>query len=251
MSGAHDPIWRNGFVLTRQHWQRIDRANRELGGIIIVVQGGQSGAPDSGTTHLRLGVADYRRWHMSSDQAFRTTRVLRDLCGTGHERTTWQGFDAHFHDATLGDDIPGLMDSVAIEQINGPFGYKNGGDGVSGTSGDWQPYRPDPIRNYVFLEDDMDPAERAELFRIGNKLDSFVEGELSRDEAERLRDKRRFEELSSDRARTVDLLTTLINQAQDDATKLDLRKAKERIMTWLKENPDVTGVNNPDDEQMP
>jgi hypothetical protein len=248
MTNVHEAVWRGGEVLTRQHWQRIDRANAILGGIIIVVQGGFSGAPASGTTHLKLGVADYRRWHMSSDQAARATRVLRDLCGTGHERTAWQGFDPHFHDATLGDDIPGVMDSVAIAQV---VTYKAGGDGVAGTTGDWQPYRPSPIRDYHYLEDDMTPDERKELFRIGERLDQFTANELKRDQAEAERDKRRFTALITAMGRSADDLTVLINKTSDTATKTQLQKTKEKILLALKEDPDVTGVDNPDDEQMP
>ena len=251
MTNVHEAVSRGGFILTRQHWQRVDRANDILGGLIIVVQGGRSFAPDSGSTHRLLGVADYRRWHMSDEQAVRTTRVLRDLCGTGHERTTWQGFTPHFHDATLGDDIPGIMDPVAIEQINGPFGYRNRGDGVSGTSGDWQPYRPDPIRNYKFLEDDVQPDERAALFQIRDDLAKFRAGEFNRDRAEMERDKRRFTETITMLGQQADMFGILIDKVSDRATKQQLRKARADILTYLKEHPDVTGVDNPDDGQMP
>lgn len=249
MTNVHEVVWRNGIAGTRQHWQRVDRANSKLGGMIIVVQGGFSDAPASGTTHRLLGVMDYRRWHMSNDLAHRTTIVLRDLCGTGHERTVWQGFDPHFHDATLGDDISGVMDSLAIGQCDS---YRIGNDGVSGTTGDWQPYRPDPIRNYTYLEDpDMTPEERKELFRIGDVLDAFRAGELNRDQAEAERDKRRFATLVTMMGNEVDKITTIINQTKEAATKQQLRKVKERIMTVLKNDPDITGVDNPDDDQMP
>lgn len=246
----HDEVWRDGFVLTRQHWQRVDRMNADpiIAGRLVVVQGGKSGAPDSGSTHFRLGVGDYRRWNLDDEQAHRVMVVGRNLMGTCHERTTWQGFDPHFHDCTIGDEP--VMDQLAVEQIHGPFGYLAGGDGVSGTVGDWQPYRPDSIHPYVFLEDDMTDAEREELFRIGRVLDAFREGEVQRDQAEFDRDKRRFSEMVTQQGQMVDLLTTIINTTADDATKLELRKAKERILTWLKENNSVTGVDNPDDGQM-
>jgi hypothetical protein len=246
----HDEVWRDGFVLTRQHWQRIDRMNADpiIGGRLVVVQGGRSGAPDSASTHFLLGVADYRRWNLNNEQAHRVTIVGRDLMGTCHERTTGQGFDPHFHDCTIGDDVPGIMDPMAIQQV---VSYKAGGDGVAGTEGDWQPYRPNPIHDYVFLEEDMDAEERQELFRIGRVLDAFREGEVQRDQAEADRDKRRFTEMVTQQGQMVDLITTLINSTADDATKLELRRAKERILTWLKENQSVTGVDNPDDDQMP
>lgn len=258
MADIHEPIWRDGQVLTRQHWQRFDRINAhpKINGKLVLVQGGRSRAPASGTTHRLLGCADYRRWNLTNDEAWWVTRLCRDPAlvggGTGHERTTWQGFEPHFHDATLGDDIPGVMDAVAIEQINGPFGYKNGGDGVSGTVGDWQPWRPDPIRNYVYLEDpDMTPDERQELFRIGKVLDQFKNAEWARDKADRLREKERFTTIVTMMGKEADALTVLINQTKEASTKQQLRRVKERILLALKEDPDVTGVDNPDDDQMP
>ena len=250
MTAAHDEVWRDGFVLTRQHWQHYDRLNAHpaLHGQLVVVQGGKSGAPDSGTTHLRLGVVDYRRWNLTFAQADVVVHEGRDLCGATWERFIWQGFDPHFHECLLGDDIPGLMDSVAIQQC---ATYKAGGDGVSGTSGDSDPYRPNPIRDYVYLEDDMNQAETQELFRIGNRLDAFIAGELTRDANEAERDKRRFQEIVLMLGKEVDNFTVLINQTKDAATKQELRKAKERIMLYLKNHPDIDGVDNPDDDQMP
>lgn len=250
MTGVHDEIIRDGFHLTRQHWQRFDRINAHpsINGMLVVVQGGRSFAPDSGTTHRLLGVADYRRWNLTSDQARVVVHYGRDLSGAIWERFIWQGFEPHFHDCTLGDDIPGVMDDVAIQQC---ATYKLGGDGVAGTTGDTDPYRPDPIHNYVFLEDDMDADEHKELFRIGRALDAFRAGEKQRDQAEADRDKKRFEDMVTMMGQQADQLTTLINNTNDAATKLELRKAKERIMVWLKNNQDVTGVDNPDDGQMP
>lgn len=250
MTGPHDEVVRNGFHLTRQHWQRFDRINAhpEIRGMLVMVQGGRSFAPASGTTHRLLGVADYRRWNLDNGQAGVVTHYGRDLCGTAHERTVGQGFDPHFHDATLGDDIPGVMDPVAIQQV---ATYKAGGDGVSGTTGDWQPYRPSPIHNYVFLEDDMDADERKELFRIGDVLDKFRKGEFTRDQKEAERDKARFAAIIKEMGEQADQLGVLINQTKDAATKQELRRAKERILKYLKEHPDVDGVDNPDDDQMP
>jgi hypothetical protein len=229
-----------------------------LGGILVIVQGGRSSAPLSGTTHRLLGCADYRRWNMNSTQAARTTRVLRDPAlvggGTGHERTTWQGFSPHFHDATLGDDIPGVMDAVAIEQINGPNGYKHGGDGVAGTKGDWQPYRPNPIRNYRYIdpeEDDMKDDERAALFSIKQTLEQFKDAEWGRDQAEKDRDKKRFTQVITMMGKEVDFLHKILPLVQDAATKAQVKARLDEVMTYLKNNPDVKGVDNPDDSMMP
>lgn len=246
----HDEVWRDGFVLTRQHWQRIDRMNADpiIGGRLVVVQGGRSDAPASGTTHRLLGVADYRRWNLNNEQAYRVMIVGRNLMGTCHERTTWQGFDPHFHDCTIGDDVPGIMDPVAIQQV---ATYKAGGDGVSGTSGDWQPYRPDPIHDYIYLEDDMEAEERKELFRIGKVLDAFRAGERTRDQAEAERDKRRFEEIITLLGKEVDFLQKLLANQTDQATRRQVQRRLSEVMEFLKNNPDVTGVDNPDDGQMP
>lgn len=251
MTDVHEPILRNGFWLTRQHWQRYDRANAALGGILVIVQGGRSSAALSGTTHRLLGVADYRRWNMSSTQAAQTTRVLRDLCGTGHERTTWQGFPPHFHDATLGDDIPGVMDSLAIQQC---ATYRAGGDGVAGTTGDWQPYRPSPIRNYQYIspeEDDMTPEEHAVLFAIKDSLAQFKDAEWGRDQEEKKRDKQRFTEVITKLGKQVDLLRQIEGSTTDAATKKQVKARADEIMTYLKDNPDVKGVDNPDASMMP
>lgn len=252
MTNVHEAVWRDGFALTRQHWQRVDRANITTSGLIILVQGGFSDAALSGTTHRLLGCADYRRWHVNDATAQWITRVLRDLCGTGHERKAWQGFpEEHFHDATLGDDIPGVMDELAIEQVNGPNGYRNGGDGVADTAGDWQPYRPSPIRNYIYLEDDMTPEEHAELFRIGNRMDAAITAEVKRDQAEAERDKRRFTEITTMLGKEVDLYKRILNSTADAATKKQVKNRMDEVMRYLKDNPDVTGVDNPADGQMP
>lgn len=250
MTAAHDEVWRDGFVLTRQHWQHYDRLNAHpnLHGSLVVVQGGRSGAPDSGTTHLRLGVVDYRRWNLTFSQADTVVHEGRDLCGATWERFIWQGFDPHFHECLLGDDIPGLMDSVAIQQC---ATYRAGGDGVAGTSGDTDPYRPNPIRDYNFLEDDVTPEEHQMLVDIKNDLAKFRAGEFKRDKAEEERDKRRFTEVITLLGKEADNLTILINRSADAATKQELRKAKERILLYLKNNSDVTGKDNPDDDQMP
>lgn len=251
MTGAHDEVVRDGFHLTRQHWQRVDRMNAHpiIAGRLVVVQGGRSFASASGTTHRLLGVADYRRWNLTFDQTRVVVHYGRDLMGTCWERFIWQGFDPHFHDCTIGDDIPGLMDEVAIQQV---ATYKVGGDGVAGTTGDSDPYRPNPIHDYDFLEDpDMTPEEHNLLVNINDNLNKFRAGEYKRDKADLERDKRRFTQVITMLGTEVDMLTTLINQTKDAATRQELRKAKERIMLYLKNNPSVTGVDNPDDGQMP
>lgn len=252
MTDVHEAVWRDGMAFTRQHLQRIDRANEITGGLIIPVQGGFSDAPLSGTTHRLLGCADYRRWHVNDSTAGWITRVLRDLCGTGHERKKWQGFpEEHFHDATLGDDIPGVMDALAIEQINGPNGYRNGGDGVAGTDGDWQTYRPNPIKNYVYLEDDMTPEEHNTLMEIKSTLIQFKDAEWSRDQKEKELDKKRFTEVITLLGKQVDMMKIALPKISDTATKTQVKNRMNEIMTYLRNNPDVKGVDNPDDSQMP
>lgn len=257
MVDVHEPILRNGFWATRQHWQRFDRINAhpKINGMLVMVQGGRSFATQSGTTHRLLGVCDYRRWNLSNDQAWWVTRLGRDYMGTCHERTAWQGFDPHFHDCTIGDDIPGVMDPVAIQQV---ATYKAGGDGVAGTSGDWQPYRPSPIRNYVYLEDDVTPEEHnmiettlAKVKNIEDKLFQFAGAEFERDEAEAERDKRRFEEMTATLAATADQLGVAINKISDRATKTQLTNAKNDILLALAANPAVVGKHNPDAGQLP
>lgn len=249
MVNVHEPVLRDGFWLTLQHWEHYDRLNAKVQGKLVIVQGGRSGAPDSLSTHFKLGVVDYRRWNLTDALAHTVVIEGRDLCGATHERFTWQGFDPHFHECLLGDDIPGIMDELAIGQC---VTYKAGGDGVAGTTGDVNPYRPNPIRNYRYLgEPDVNKAQNDELFRIGRVLDAFRSGEFKRDQAEAERDKARYTNLITLMGKEADNLTVLINQTKDASTKQQLRKAKERILLALKEDPDVTGVDNPDDGQMP
>jgi hypothetical protein len=249
MVDIHEPIWRDGFVLTRQHWQHYDRLNAHpaLNGNLVVVQGGLSGAPDSGTTHRLYGVVDYRRWNLTFEQARVVVHYGRDLGGATWERFTWQGFDPHFHECLLGDDIPGIMDSVAIQQCDT---YRAGGDGVAGTSGDSDPYRPNPIRNYQYQEDDVTPEEHKMLVDIRDKLYQFAAGEFDRDTAEAERDKRRFEELEAALATGADQLTIAINKISDRATKTQLTNAKNDILAALAASPLVVGRNNPDPSQL-
>lgn len=248
MTAIHEEVWRDGFVLTRQHWQHYDRLNAQLGGMLVIVQGGHSFASASGTTHRLLGVVDYRRWNLSFDQTRRAVHGGRDLGGATWERFIWQGFDPHVHECLLGDDVPGVMDGVAIQQCDT---YRAGGDGVSGTIGDSDPYRPNPIRDYVFLEDDVTPEEHQMLVDIKTTLDKFRAGEYKRDKAEEERDKRRFTETITMLGKEVDFLQKMLPLTQDAATKKQVKARLDEVMTYLKNNPDVTGRDNPDDHQMP
>lgn len=249
MTSAHDEVWRNGFVLTAQHWQHYDRLNARLNGQLVVVQGGHSFASASGTTHRLLGVVDYRRWNLNTDQARLVVHGGRDDGGATWERFPWQGFASHFHECLLGDDLVGVMDSVAITQC---ATYRVGGDGVSGTSGDSDPYRPNPIRDYRFIEeDDMTPEEHTMLVDIKNELAKFRQGEWKRDQSEIDRDKKRFQETIKQLGREVDFLKKLEVAVGDAATKKQVKARMDEVMVYLKSHPDVTGPDNPADSQMP
>jgi hypothetical protein len=251
----------SGRVLagTRQYWQHFDRVNDAVGGMLVPVQGAfraryGGGAADSADTHDEAGCGDVRVWNLTGDQLYTACRAGRDpqLVGGAawFPRTTAQGFDPHIHWLLLGDSP---MSTGTAWQAS-EYGAGRNGLASRGRDDFW---RPPVITDYVYLEDDMTPDEHAELFRIGRALDDLkadekqhAKGERDRDAAERDRDKNRFTRLVTALGQSVDQLGILINSTDDAATKDELRKLKRQLMRQLKDDPDVTGVDNPSDDAM-
>jgi hypothetical protein len=226
--------------LTRQHAQFYDRVNAEIGGQLVIVQGGWSNAGPSAGTHLLAMCVDFRSWNLSADVRTHAVHFGRDLGGTMWWRTPADGFDEHIHNNLIGD---APANPLALAQV---VQYKQGLNGLANHARDRDPYRPNPITDYHYIEDDMTPEEHAELFRIGTRLDSFATNERNRDVAERDRFKAAVDRLG----KQVDALGQKINATADPATKEQLKAVKKEIMTILKDHPDVTGVDNPSDDAM-
>jgi hypothetical protein len=96
----------------------------------------------------------------------------------------------------------------------------------------------------------MTPEERQELFRIGKRLDAFAAAERTRDQKDAERDKERFSRVITELGKNADLLGKIAATAKDSETKTLARKRQAEILTYLKDDPDVVGVDNPSDDAL-
>lgn len=233
---------------TAMNWQHYDRVNDLVGGVLVTVQGSWSDADASANTHGLAGCRDLRTWNLTTDQRNRTIRAARDPELVGHAaafyRTLAQGFDPHIHWILMGDSP---LTSSAAQQI---VLWKQGYNALANMGRDDFPYRPPTFTPYQYIEDDMTPEERQELFRIGRRLDAFASAERTRDQKERERDKERFSRVVTELGKNADFLGSLAASAKDAETKTLARKRQAEILQYLKDDPDVTGVDNPSDEAL-
>ncbi len=252
------------LVLTRQHWQFIDRLNAGPGkGKLVVIQGsfrGGSGADASGDTHDNAGSSDIRRWNLTSDEAYAVKKASRDPQQVGGgsmwERTAAQGFDSHFHNTLVGDR-PGSPGSLAQEAAY-IAGYNGLGSGYRGYRDDF--WRPATITAYKFLEDEITMAEAAEikdaikaseeriLARIGGAEGRERDRDFRMDEKNDQALKDFKSAVFTEWGKQADELTLLANATKDVATRKELRKMQAKILRRLKDDPAVDGADNPSDE---
>ena len=225
---------------TRQNFQFYDRLNKgPARGLLVIVQGSFSFAEASAGTHSKAMCMDYRTWNLTEAIRNATVREGRNLMGTMWYRSPADGFDPHIHNNLIGDSPAAPL---ALSQVSS---YKAGRNGLANNMRDRNPYRPERIHNYVYLEDDMFEAQDR------NKLDRIItmlEGERTRDQKKAQADKERFRRTVALLGQTADQLTVLINDASDDATKMQLKKTQEKILLELKNDPDVTEEDNPSDD---
>lgn len=252
MTSAFDVITRgvdsSGRVVkgTRQNFQFYDRVNeRYAEGLLVIVQGSFSFAESSAGTHARAICMDYRTWNLSASLRNQVVRGGRDLMGTMWYRTQADGFDPHLHNNLIGD-IPGS--AAALVQIHD---YKLGLNGLANKHRDRDPYRPDRITNYRYIEDDMySEADRKKMDKLVADFAAFRKNEHERDVAEAKRDKARFERVVTMLGNTADRITVVINQTKDPAVKAQLKPIQEEILLGLKNDPDVKEKDNPSDDAL-
>lgn len=238
---------------TRQNFQFYDRVNARVGGQLVIVQGSWSNANASAGTHLLAMCMDYRTWNLTTAQRLAACRYGRDLMGTMYYRSPLDGFDPHIHNNLIGDAPAHWMALDQVEQ------YKAGLNGLDNRAVDRDPYRPRVIGNYKYLdpEDDMN-ADQERLLketrdlaqRTLTRVNVFAENEKQRWANERERDKRAKSDMFSLLGGQADTLARIESKVEDRATKQLVRKQRERIMKYLKDNPDVEGVDNPSDDAM-
>lgn len=225
---------------TRQNFQFHERLNKgPAQGLLVIVQGSFSFAEASAGTHTQAMCMDYRTWNLTAAVREATVREGRVLMGTMYYRTEADGFDPHIHNNLIGDSPAA---SSAVAQVDQ---YRAGLNGLANRLRDRNPFRPQTITAYKYLEDDMfEPEDRQRLVRIEKAL----EAEKTRDQRERERDKARFQRVVAHQGQVADQLTVLMNRTEDTATKRELKKLQERILLQLKEDPDVTEEDNPSDD---
>lgn len=237
-----DVIERGGFKNTRMGWQFFDRLVERSGGLLVMVQGGWSFADASAGSHSLAMCEDYRTWNLTS--ALREELVIfgRDLMGTMWVRTEADGFDPHIHNNLIGDSPAAQL---AISQV---ASYRQNRNGLANNALDRNQYRPPLIRDYEYQEDDMTPEEHKWLKNLHDGFKTFRENELTRDQAERERDKERFRAYVTAQGQIADQLTVIMNQTSDDATRKQVKRLQEKVLLTLKEDPDVKEEDNPSDD---
>jgi hypothetical protein len=161
--------------------------------------------------------------------------------GTMWVRLPADGFDPHIHNNLMGD-APAT--AAALAQIPS---YKVGRNGLANNNLDRNPYRKKPYHDYIYIEEeDMTPAQAKQLAHIENML----ERSLTQDARARDREKQRFTRLVTLLGKQADDLGRLIDMSQDDATKTQLKRMKEKILLQLKDDQDVTQEDNPSDDAL-
>lgn len=227
---------------TRQAFQRHDRMNKVVGGKLVIVQGSFNvGVSSSAGTHDRAGAFDWRTWNLTKAEQYAFIKEGRLLGGADWLRYA-PAFDPHAHGITIGDAPMHSATSLQVSE------YRAGRNGLANRGPDDFPFRPAIIRPYQYQEDDMyEEQDRQRAVRIENML----KAEQRRDQREAEIDKRRFQKQITLMGEMVDDIGLLINSTKERATKQQLRRVKARLLLALKDDPDVTGVDNPSDDEMP
>lgn len=234
---------------TKQMFQHFDRVNEAVGGVLVIVQGSfNKGTVDSAGTHDLAGCIDCRTWNLTVAQRQHAQRAGRDPDIVGGAawwyRTPVQGFDYHLHVLLLGDAPMTPQTQFQASE------YRAGRNGLANRRAD-DFWRPAIIRDYRYIKDpDMTPEQAATLKRIEQKLDDFRQAEAKRDKNTFERDKQRFTRLVTEMGKNADLLGRIAASAKDSETKTLAQRRQAEILKYLKEDPDVTGVDNPSDDAM-
>ena len=150
MTTAYDKVTFHGHTVTRRQRQALRHVEQNLNLDLAVFQG--SWAPRtsySGTTHTGAGVCDLWVPGMDNDERLRR-RITRALREDGRQAAFLRGpldhMPWHWHTVDL-DTVH--MDPNAAWQADQ---YRLGNDGLTPGHPDRNPYRPDPIRKWRYIE---------------------------------------------------------------------------------------------------
>lgn len=147
MSDAYEVITWRGHRFDRMTVQAIEAAEKLAGYKFVVTQGSYNGGKvaQSGGTHDGGGAVDFDNAPLPSHQV----RCLRRVGFAAWVRTPDQGdWGTHVHAVLIGN---AKLSPSAARQVEA---YKNHRDGLRSNAPD-PTWHPDPIKPYVYQEDDM------------------------------------------------------------------------------------------------
>lgn len=160
--------WR-GHRFDRRTVAAIKDVEARLGARVTIFQGSyHPGVGLSSGTHDGGGAVDLWVTGVPPD---RVTRTMRQVGWAAWWRTPQQGDWPHHQHAILrGHDT---ASPAAKDQVTGPNGYDNGGDGLALTSGDAQPFRPDPPVRFSYHQWVRRQTLRAKLRSLSRTIASL------------------------------------------------------------------------------
>lgn len=156
---AYDKVKWRGKTWDYRTKAAVMELERQLNKTVLIYQGSyNTGVTASGTTHHGGGAID--GW-VSGVDPNKVTRVARNIGWAMWWRKASQGpWNEHQHGILRGHKTASYM---AKQQVVGYSGYDNGGDGLAGTTGDAQPYRPDPPVTFDYSKWKRQELKRLEL----------------------------------------------------------------------------------------
>jgi hypothetical protein len=124
----------------------VMEAEKRLKKTVMIYQGSYNGGVSaSGGTHDGGGAIDCWVYNVDPNTV---TRVFRNIGWADWWRKASQGpWNDHQHGILRGHKTASIS---AKDQVTGPNGYDNGGDGLANTVGDAQPYRPKPPVEFAY-----------------------------------------------------------------------------------------------------
>lgn len=241
-------------------WQAVLRRPRvqPFAHLVVVVQGAfmervGGGAMASAGYHDKGGCWDIRTWNLTLEQQrilWWEAALFGIIFWPRGPSAAMGGMDPHGH-AIAGWDSP-----LAPGAVTQWAQARNRRDGLASNGPDYVTPRPAwvaaPPRE-LLQEDYMatDEAQR-KLDQVLSELGSLKAqlGDLSNDEKQRFvrerdRDKKKISGLVGLLGGLADQLIEIANDADDDATKANVARARDRILSALAEDPDVDGQDNP------
>lgn len=230
-----EKVWQH--VLARPRIQPFrDKIVVVQGGFMSRVSGG--GASASAGYHDLGGCRDVRTWNLSrEEQAILWWEMALAGIYFWPRDAAHGGMDPHGH-CIAGWDRP-LASGAAYQWQQA----QNRRDGLASNGPDYVKPRPQPFVKFPPIEyvqeDDMyTDADR----KKADQILAGVQASKTRDQAERQRDREHRQKLIATLGGIVDTLTELGDKG---ATKEQVAALRKRVLAELRDDPEVTGPDNP------